>query len=1356
MLALPDRLGRLFKRRLLGALLFAAVAATAVYLITRERAPTKAAPIEARLELVAGEVWVKVGEQEQRAVSGTALEAGAEVRTTAGARALVGLPDGSRLFLRDGSRVIVDPGTVRLEQGEYWLETPPTDRKALTHRAGEVTVSAADAGLSFRRRNTEVVAYVARGMAVVSSKGGRVELNAGERAVVDGAKPPVAAAVAFWDDWTGGMADFAAGRAIPGAGSGVIYGVDTGAGNGSAARKLEVEKQAVRAVVRGGLSETEVDQTFFNPGERDVEGWYWFTVPERATVTSFAVETNGALVEGELIERKEAAEKYSAAKGSGHSPAILEFVDQRTYRARIYPVVAGRSRRVVLRYIELRPLLGGRLEYIYPMGSAEPVRIGEFSLSVDLGDDGRTMKIATLADARVEDGGRRVTMRRSGYTPRASFQLEARVVSERPAVSLSRFSANGDSADYVMVRYSPDFDWSKVKERRGDVVVVVDTSAAGDDASRQLKSATAEAILRALSDTDRFALVSLDVKPTVLHPAQGLAPAADAQISKALEALADHASGGATDLASLFDVSLSRLHGTEQPAVIYVGDGIATSGEMTGEALVERLRRALSTSRARLFTVGIGTEADHALLGELARAGGGTSFAVERTEQTTARALEVAASVKVPTLTDVEIDLGAGLDEPFISSSGRVSQGAELVVLARTHHPIPPRVKVRGRLAGEAFEREYDVKRDDGVIGPFVPKLWAAEHVRRLLGTARGPDAERGRIVSLGLEYGLMTPFTSILALESDEAYAQMGIERRRSPLRGVRLTALDSAAVDRLSRALPKPASAFAFGCGRDDSSAPMPVAEKGVPEHTPQTLSQEQLAEEQQSQRPASPVPDAAEPKAASAVATGAYAVDGPMEPAKRGLRARRYVQKSGKGSSKPARTEPEMKPDGKTAETVDRDESSPASAALATCSDAAERPLAQRVLLWRKRLGAAGGDPEALLARYQTAQHACELGDWLAERTFLFLLQQRVAGESAASYVVRYFSTRPEVQKYVAKLMLRRTVDAAMVRAIERELFGDQIDWVSVDAQLEALPGVEERIAELRKLAAKVPDDPNAGIRLVFAYVDAGRKDEAVALGRRLRDQGFLTPGIARRLGDALAEAGLDAEAVRTYSEIVEFDPTSRGSRQLLGDIYLGHGWYEPAYRQYRTLTEQSPEDALGWLRLAAAAAGNRRVDEALRVERKVASGQGTPGPNDPRRWARLLSAARLAELLADPKRGPEESRSIERKLKELQLWSGPGILSVVTWEELEADLLLVSRIGDDEAGVGELTDAAAVGLSALSMSGPDADRVELALRLRSALRRRPLEARFHRIAWNGKAFDVRVRRVDVPGREGGVTL
>jgi len=461
------------------------------------------------------------------------------------------------------------------------------------------------------------------------------------------------------------MADHAALAGMLGPGTGTIYGVDIGAPGGSAAQLLQLKRQTVRAVIREGLAETTVDQTFFNPSSRAVEGWYWFVIPEGASVAGFAVETNGVLIEGEFIEKRTAAAKYTQAKSRGHAPAILEWVDGRSYRARIYPVPGSGVRRVVLRYIELKPIVDDTISYVYPMGRGTPARIGEFSLSAELGDAGRKMTIATLDDARIEDGGTSVTMRRSGYTPRSDFQLEAKLSKTRATLSVSRFETGGDGADYLMARYTPDVDWSALKEPRADVVVVVDTSADGDETVRQLKATAAESILRALSDEDHFALMSLDVRAKVLHPDKGLAKATDENIAKALEKLADHSSGGATDMAALFDEALGRVHGAEQPAVVYVGDGIATSGEMTGEQLIERLRRALSTSRSRLFTVAVGAGADEPLLGELARAGGGESFRVDAPGKATAQALELVAAVKVPTITDFELDLGAGLDEPF-------------------------------------------------------------------------------------------------------------------------------------------------------------------------------------------------------------------------------------------------------------------------------------------------------------------------------------------------------------------------------------------------------------------------------------------------------------------------------------------------------------------------------------------------------------------------------------------------------------------------------------------------------------------------------------------------------------------
>src|SRR5579862_1982150 len=104
------------------------------------------------------------------------------------------------------------------------------DGEALETRIDSFGVSATDAGVSIKRDGDALVVYVARGLAVLTSPGGRVEINAGEEGRAGKADKPKVSPVAFWQDWTGGMGDpaSAGGRAsrFTSAGTGRLYGLD--------------------------------------------------------------------------------------------------------------------------------------------------------------------------------------------------------------------------------------------------------------------------------------------------------------------------------------------------------------------------------------------------------------------------------------------------------------------------------------------------------------------------------------------------------------------------------------------------------------------------------------------------------------------------------------------------------------------------------------------------------------------------------------------------------------------------------------------------------------------------------------------------------------------------------------------------------------------------------------------------------------------------------------------------------------------------------------------------------------------------------------------------------------------------
>ncbi len=459
---------------------------------------------------------------------------------------------------------------------------------------------------------------------------------------------------------------------------------------------------------------------------------------------------------------------------------------------------------------------------------------------------------------------------------------------------------------------------------------------------------------------------------------------------------------------------------------------------------------------------------------------------------------------------------------------------------------------------------------------------------------------------------------------------------------------------------------------------------------------------------------------------------------------------AQGPAKPKAKPAVTEDSRRPDARPVEMFRSQR-----IALLPCSDSARRPLSERMILWARRLQSARGIQD-LIGTYERAYATCEISDWRAEAALLFLIQARVKTPGEAEQLLVYFAWAPEKAKFVGQAILRRAVDAELAAAVHRVLFGSRVQWADVDNKLAELPTAELRLAKLREILVVAPEDPQGQLRLVRLLADLGQRDEAIAVGRRLRDSGFMSPALALTLGDVLARAGAADDALRTYSEIVEFDPEGSSSRRLLGDVLLRNGWYDAAYKQYETLTELAAQDPIAKLRLAVAAAGAGRVDEALRLERQIASAEGTPGPTDPRRFARLLSALQMARLLEAKTPGVADGSardSLVRKMKELDLFSGPGVLVLLTWNDYASALGLdVVREGPPAKlqAVPMIAESSAVGIAATIVGKSEAAERTWRARALIDAPMRDVKVTLYTVDFDGKDFTIAHRDATLAAR------
>ncbi|HEX8390950.1 MAG TPA: VIT domain-containing protein, partial [Longimicrobium sp.] len=130
---------------------------------------------------------------------------------------------------------------------------------------------------------------------------------------------------------------------------------------------LTLERLDVRTAVQGMLALTEMEMRFRNPRPRVMEGRFSAILPEGATVSRFAKEVNGRLMEGEVVERLRAHQVYDQILHEMRDPAMLDQESGNRFSAKVFPIEANGTVRVVLAYSTLLRQVNGERSWTLPL-----------------------------------------------------------------------------------------------------------------------------------------------------------------------------------------------------------------------------------------------------------------------------------------------------------------------------------------------------------------------------------------------------------------------------------------------------------------------------------------------------------------------------------------------------------------------------------------------------------------------------------------------------------------------------------------------------------------------------------------------------------------------------------------------------------------------------------------------------------------------------------------------------------------------------------------------------------------------------------------------------------------------------
>ncbi|MBI5540811.1 MAG: DUF2135 domain-containing protein [Bacteroidia bacterium] len=145
---------------------------------------------------------------------------------------------------------------------------------------------------------------------------------------------------------------------------------------------VNIQDLGIDVKVIGNIAVTTFEITFANPNNRVLEGELNFPLGEGQTVTRFAMDINGVLREAVPVEKEKGQYVFEDVIRQKVDPGLLEKTKGNNYKARVYPIPANGTKRILISYEqELKPVNGGYL-YLLPLGFNKP--IGKFLVNIEV------------------------------------------------------------------------------------------------------------------------------------------------------------------------------------------------------------------------------------------------------------------------------------------------------------------------------------------------------------------------------------------------------------------------------------------------------------------------------------------------------------------------------------------------------------------------------------------------------------------------------------------------------------------------------------------------------------------------------------------------------------------------------------------------------------------------------------------------------------------------------------------------------------------------------------------------------------------------------------------------------------
>ena len=514
------------------------------------------------------------------------------------------------------------------------------------------------------------------------------------------------------------------------------------------ANPMVLQDLSIDILVIGQTAVTTMEMTFYNPNSRVMEGEFQFPLADGQQVSRFALDINGKMREGVVVNKTSGRKAFEEIVRRGVDPGLLEKTEGNNFKARVYPMPAQGTRRVLIAFEQELHERDGQDYYFLPITANTTLK--NFKV--------RTEVVSRFVKADIQNSlSLDFKQARNSYISEVSqqnFALNQNIALTFPKIEKPQsISATKGNKTYCYGNIALATAQPKNRPTPKEIGLLWDASHSATNRDRAKEFAFLDAYFKALKNV-KVVLSSFNIrtdKPLTFEVKNG-----DWQALKShLENLPYD---GATDGNAInFSLKADEL--------LLFSDGIFNFGSE-----IFSVNEVVKQAKTPVTVVNASAIANTPKMQFLANATGG-SF-IDLSTLTTEQALKVAQTVPFQLL-DIEVKNGK-IAKIFPQKGTTITKG-NFTLAGELQTKEATLVLSFGYPKNVILQKEIHFVANPDTSGSefeLLRRIWAEKQIAQL----EREGAEQKQIDAVGREYGIVTEGNSLIVLETVEDYVRYRI----------------------------------------------------------------------------------------------------------------------------------------------------------------------------------------------------------------------------------------------------------------------------------------------------------------------------------------------------------------------------------------------------------------------------------------------------------------------------------------------------------------------------------------------------------------------------------------------------